>query len=70
MCVCVCVFQTPLHCAAASTHGAVCLEILVNEHADINAKVAAVCLLSQSVTVVHHLGLSYVILHVIQYDNL
>ena len=41
-CVFLCVFQTPLHCAAASTHGAVCLEILVNEHADVNAKVAAV----------------------------
>lgn len=43
-CVCVCVLKTPLHCAAASTHGAVCLEILVNEHADVNAKVVAVCL--------------------------
>ena len=36
------VLQTPLHCAAASTHGAVCLEILVNEHADVIAKVAAI----------------------------
>lgn len=31
--------QTPLHCAAASTHGAMCLEILVNERANVNAKV-------------------------------
>lgn len=33
------IFQTPLHCAASSTHGAMCLEILVGERADVNAKV-------------------------------
>jgi len=48
-CVLCCVLKTPLHCAAASTHGAVCLEILVNEHADVNAKVAVLFCLSYSV---------------------
>ena len=31
--------QTPLHYAAASTHGAMCLELLVNAKAETNIKV-------------------------------
>lgn len=30
---------TPLHFAAASTHGALCLELLVNNGADVNIQV-------------------------------
>lgn len=30
---------TPLHFAAASTHGALCLEFLVNNGADVNVQV-------------------------------
>lgn len=32
---------TPLHFAAASTHGALCLEFLVNNGADVNVQVLA-----------------------------
>lgn len=31
---------TPLHFAAASTHGALCLEFLVNNGADVNVQVS------------------------------
>ena len=36
---CVCVIQTPLHYAAASTHGSLCLEMLLNENVDLGPKV-------------------------------
>lgn len=39
---------TPLHFAAASTHGALCLELLVNNGADVNIQVGrARCLVSR-----------------------
>lgn len=37
---------TPLHFAAASTHGALCLEFLVNSGADVNVQV---CLLGLNI---------------------
>ena len=40
--VCVVVTQTPLHYAAASTHGAMCLELLVNAKAETNIKVRTI----------------------------
>ena len=39
MTVALSVFQTPLHYAAGSTHGAMCLEILTNEGANVNIQV-------------------------------
>lgn len=35
--------QTALHYAAASTHGAICLELLVAEGANVNVKVSFSC---------------------------
>ena len=40
--MCVVVPQTPLHYAAASTHGAMCLELLVNAKAETNIKVRTI----------------------------
>ena len=40
-CIRVAWLQTPLHYAAAATHGAICLELLVSQGADINVKVGA-----------------------------
>lgn len=42
---------TPLHFAAASTHGALCLELLVGNGADVNMKVRNKIIIYKYVTV-------------------
>lgn len=44
---------TPLHFAAASTHGALCLELLVGNGADVNMKV-------RNKIIIYTLSISYV----------